>query len=222
LKVKALLIGCLLAGLTTTEVKAVAVVKEDVNNVVVFSDTDIQMEVSYGPGVHIDGYSGGALSSNYWNNDATDYLTFTITPTGSDAINLTSISFDAEINNKGPQTLKLEYSTDGWQTVTYVGNSISLSKNDPVSTTIDLPGFDNVTAPVEFRLYGTGANVSGNDRGGQLTLSGFSVIGAAQAAGSGASVEAVPEPQSLALIGVGSLLMTGYLRRARKVADPVA
>lgn len=216
MKVKALLIGSLLAALSVAEVQAKPV---DLNNVIVFEENDVTLSVSYGSGVHINGYSGGTLSSNYWNNESTDYLAFTITPTGDEAIDLTSISFDAQRDNKGPQTLTLEYSTDGWKTVTYVGSSISLSKNDPVSTTIDLSGFDNVTAPVEFRLYGTDATVSGKDQGGQLTLSEFSVNGSLSEIKTAA---AVPEPQTLALLGVGSLVMTGYLRRSRKVAATVA
>ncbi|WP_167599113.1 PEP-CTERM sorting domain-containing protein [Chlorobaculum sp. 24CR] len=216
MKVKALLIGCLLAALGATKADAALVVLSatDITN-----DQNISASnVTFGSGLKIDNASG-IYSAHHWTSatsiDSSDYISFTFDANTGYEIDLASFDFNAEIDKNGPKSLVIEYSVGG-NTFQSVGSVIPTSTTaTDYSIALNSSEFQNLTDPVEFRIYGYNA---GNP-GGKLSINDYSFTGSVSEAG---STGAVPEPQSLALIGVGSLLMTGYLRRVRRVADTVA
>jgi hypothetical protein len=216
LKVKALLIGCLLVALGATKADAALVVLSatDITN-----DQNISASnVTFGSGLKIDNASG-IYSAHHWTSatsiDSSDYISFTFDANTGYELDLTSFDFNAKIDKHGPQSLVIEYSIGG-STFQTVGSVITPSTS-ATNYSIALTGseFQNLTDPVEFRIYG----FSAGNPGSKLSINDYSVIGTVNESG---GIGAVPEPQTLALLGVGSLVMTGYLRHSRKVAATVA
>lgn len=224
MKAKALLIGCLLAGLTATEAKAMVrpvIVFDDFTNSTNTAANVTVSKITLGTGLQGDNAIGN-YSAHSWTLENVivpsnnDYITITLEANDNYEIDFDSFDFTSKIDSKGPASLAVYYSLDGESSFQQIGSVISPSTT-LTTYSIDLSGsqFQNLTDAVTFRLYGYNAS----NNGGKLSLDSYAFTGTVN---SGGTIEAVPEPKTLALLGVGSLLMAGHLRRTRKEGDAVA
>ena len=136
-------------------------------------------------------------NANSWDSaalDPTAYFTFTLTPNVSVDIDFVSFVYTGQASGTGPTSFAFRSSVD----------SFVASVGTPTATgaTISLSGasFQNVTSPIEFRLYAFGASSSG----GTFSVNDFTF-----------NATAVPEPSTSLLIGLGSAFMLWNLRRRR-------
>jgi hypothetical protein len=161
-------------------------------------------------GVNVnDTYSANGFATGGTLNTANnDYFTFTITASPGYQIDFSGFTFNGQRINSGPSSLVLRSSLDG-----YTSNidAVVTTSTSAANHTINLSAYQDITDAITFRLYGY--NATNNFGQGQYSVNSYEFDG---------TVGAVPEPQSLALVGVGSLMMVGYLRRTRKEADAVA
>lgn len=145
-----------------------------------------------------DRYNAKSWSSN--SLDTNDYFTFTIDANDGYQIDLTSFTYDSTTSGTGPASFELRSSLDSFTSA--IGSPTANG-----TTTIDLSAaeFQNLTDPVEFRLYGYSASSSA----GTFSVDSYEFDGNITATPN-------PEPQSLALIAVGASLMLWKQRRPRK------
>jgi hypothetical protein len=222
MKVKALLAGCLLTALAGADANAAVIAMNDITatptptttpyTTGMVSDPNISASgIVIGAGLNGTASVPGAYTASGWNGQATDYFSFTVDPDPGYEVSFSSIDFSAQRSNNGPTSAVIEYSLDGGNTFQPVGSALTINTSATGYSidTSELQQFQDLADPITFRLYGTGAKNSG----GTLSINNYSFNG---------TVEAVPEPQSLALIGVGSLAMFGYLRRTHNLANAVA
>ena len=161
-----------------------------------------------GQGSGISGKSGdNRYNTTGWTTaatlEATDYVTFTLDANDGYEINFDSFVYTGTASASGPTAFALRSSLDGFTS--------NIGSPTATGTTIVLTAsqFQNLTTPVEFRLYGYDA-----DGGtGTFSINDYTFNGA---------VEAVPEPNTLALFGVGSLLMLASRHRTRKSSEMAA
>ena len=128
--------------------------------------------------------------------DGSNYFTFTLDANNGYMLNLQSFVYSGTTSPNGPTAFSFRSSLDSFSanigSPTASGGVINLSSNI----------YQNLTAPVEFRLYGFSA-VNGN---GTFGVDDYSFNG---------SVSQTPEPETWLLIGIGSSLMLWNLRRMR-------
>ncbi|HHE07806.1 MAG TPA: hypothetical protein ENL01_02710 [Chlorobaculum parvum] len=143
-----------------------------------------------------DRYNAKNWSSNGLDTD--DYFTFTIDANDGYQIDFTSFTYDSTTSGTGPTSFELRSSLDSFAST--IGSPTANG-----TTTIDLSAaeFQNLTNPVEFRLYG----YSASSNAGTFSVNRYEFDG---------NITATPEPQSLALIAVGTSLMLWMQRRPRK------
>ncbi|TNJ39827.1 PEP-CTERM sorting domain-containing protein [Chlorobaculum thiosulfatiphilum] len=227
MKAKILLIGCLLATIAGTKANAAGVLAmNDITTTPTPTTTPYTTGMVSDPNIFASGISigaglsgtasvPGAYTANSWSTGAsigaTDYLSFTIDANTGYEISFSSIDFNTQRSSNGPSSAVVEYSLDGGNTFQTIGSVIIINQAATAYSfdTSGISDIQNLEDPITFRLYGYNAR----NNGGTLSINNYSFNG---------SVEAVPEPQSLMLIGVGSLLMFGYLKRARKETDAMA
>ena len=227
MKAKILLIGCLLTALAGADVRAAVIVSDDITGTNpntsnpytagMTSDYFSSLTASgIGRGTGISGVNAndtyranGFATGATLNTSNNDYYTFTITANTGYQIDFSNFTFNGQRGGFGPTSLVLRSSVDNY--ATNIGSVITTSSSG-TNYTIDLSGtdFQNVT-DITFRLYGYNAGAVG-----QYSVNNYQINGTVE------PVVAVPEPQSLSLVGVGSVLMFGFLRRTRKEADAVA
>jgi len=139
-----------------------------------------------------------------------DYFKFTLTPNATFLANLTDLFFDysgtGNMSVFNTSTFFVRSSADSF--AADVGTTVSAGQAGGASVfrrqTISLTGssFQNLTAPITFRIYvmnSVTANADGVARLDNITLNG--------------AIAPIPEPSSLAL--VGSLVVLALLRRRR-------
>ena len=133
-------------------------------------------------------------NANSWNTgtiDLTAYFTFTLTPAATYEIDFTSFVYTGQASGTGATSVAFRSSVDSFAS--------NIGTPTVSGTTISLAGasFQNITTPIEFRLYGFGASASG----GTFSVNEFTFNG-----------DVVPEPSSALLGGLGLLAL---LRRRR-------
>ncbi len=151
-----------------------------------------------------------------------EYFTFTLTPDAGYEINFENLEFQVQgdrynalilPNAVAPPRSFAVYSSVGGFTL---GNEIytftqpGTGAYGPVFHDVPLtdPAFQNVTGPIEFRVYGWGAGTSNAFNYQLFSINNFSFNG---------EVVAVPEPTSATLLlgGTGLMLWMARRRRAR-------
>ena len=139
---------------------------------------------------------------------ASTYFEFTAAPASGYSLQATDLQVGTWSSLKGPQTLTLLASTDGFATFATLG-SVTALPTTSTWTLVTLTTFSYsaaVDVPVTFRLYGSdgiGGVTSSNWRIDDLTLG---------------ITAAVPEPATWALLFVGVTLLGAQAMRRRKVA----
>jgi hypothetical protein len=136
---------------------------------------------------------GGSLAAG-------DYLTFTLTPTGTFDFSGYSLSLVTQTAGAGPQSLGIYTSVGGFavgdalQTIT-----LQRTGTPQAAVTVDLSSLGSVSGPVEIRFYGYGAT----NASGAMSINSLSVV---------------PEPATAGSVILGGLLMAGSLAHRRQRA----
>lgn len=151
-----------------------------------------------GRGVGINGTSANdRYNANSWNTSTIDldaYFNFTLTPAPGFLMSFVEFEYTGQRSPTGPDSFAFRSSLDNFTanlgTPTATGATISLS--DAV--------FQNLSTPVEFRLYGWNTTNSG----GTFSVNDFSFEG---------TISAVPEPSSLLLCSLFAMSALGLRRR---------
>ncbi|MBN1928890.1 MAG: PEP-CTERM sorting domain-containing protein [Chlorobiaceae bacterium] len=153
-----------------------------------------------GRGSGITGRSGdNRYSASSWSEgglDTSDYFTFILDANDGYQMSLTSFSYTGQRSSTGPSAFAFRSSLDSFAT--------DIGTPAATGATIDLSAssFQSLTGPVEFRLYGYSAGGST----GTFGVENYAFNG---------EVAAIPEPQTLSLLGVGALLLLLKRRRMR-------
>ena len=217
MKATAFLVGSLFTALSWTNANATVISKNDIDGSVPVDIVTYTAGKIDDPNIIASGISRGSgltassgtdrFNSKNWSTaatlEATDYVTFTLDANDGYEINFDSFVYTGQKSDSGPTAFALRSSLDGF--------TANIGSPTAAGTTIVLTAsqFQNLTTPVEFRLYGYGAG-GGT---GTFSINDYSFDG---------TVEAVPEPNTLALFGVGSLLMLASRHRTRKSSEMAA
>lgn len=177
---------------------------EGANNTVRNAASSVAANVTFstfalGGGLSDQGYGGNNSDRDRraqgWTTgsavDTNDFFGFTVTPTNGFLMNLTGITFDVfRPNDNGPASLVLRSSLDNFANdIGSVFSPVPVNAWSSVSRT--LTGFNALTSPVTFRIYGFGAR----NANGRLRIDNVSLQG---------SVQPVPTPALLpGLVGLG-------------------
>lgn len=147
-------------------------------------------------------------SASGWNSsslDLNDYFTWALAPTTGHALSLTSFVYSGQASGSGPTSLSFRSSLDSFSAGigTPVTSGATLSLSDAI--------FQDLTTPIEFRLYGWSASSSG----GTFSVNDFSFNGTVSA------LSAVPEPSTYAAIA-GLLALAAAMYRRQRQRSPAA
>jgi hypothetical protein len=142
----------------------------------------------------------GALAAN-------NYYTFSLEASANYLFSVTSIDFNFTSSSDGPQSWALFSSVDGFAAVGDALIDWGHVGYDPNTQTANLSGvagLQNISGPIEFRVYGYEASGDGGTGrfegpGGDITVDGA----------------VVPEPATLGLLGLGALALA-LRRKMRK------
>lgn len=153
-----------------------------------------------------------SFSANTW--AVGDYWQFTINASTYSSLVL---DWDQVGSNTGPRDFRLAYSTDGTTFTDFTTYSVivsgfsSGSTNTAAHHTADLSAITalNGQPTVVFRLFDNGTTAINNTgtvaAGGTDRVDNFTVTG----------VSAIPEPSVIGMIGFGTVLVIGAIRRRR-------
>ena len=146
------------------------------------------------------------LADSLANND---YFTFTVEASSGFQFSLDTLTFDVQASATGPQSWALFSSVAGFAaagdaiaTYAAVGNSTQTPDLSGIS------GLQDVTGPIEFRVYGYGASATSGTGGFEGTGVDVQIDGTVAAAGP------VPEPATMALLGLGALALAIRRRKS--------
>ena len=213
MKATAFLVGSLFTALSWTNANADVISKNDIDGTVPADIVTYTAGKIDDPNITASGISRGSgltassgtdrFNSKSWSTgaiDTNDYYTFTLDANDGYELDFDSFVYTGTASASGPTAFALRSSLDGFTS--------NIGSPTATGTTIVLTAsqFQNLTTPVEFRLYGYGAG-GGT---GTFSINDYSFDG---------TVEAVPEPNTLALFGVGSLLMLASRHRTRKSSE---
>jgi hypothetical protein len=109
---------------------------------------------------YTSGYSGSGANVQHWSIsgcDNTEYVEFSVAPTGSATITLLSLSFAYARSPQGPQQMMVRSSADGFTSDIY-STGISESYQKP---SIPLTNFSNQSDAIIFRIYACNAMHTG-------------------------------------------------------------
>lgn len=162
------------------------------------------INLTRGPGISVN--SGGTFNSRDWTEanlsaavSAGDYLQFGVTLDPGYAIDFNQFSTELDRSGTGPGTAHLLVSNDGFATYTDLGSN-SISESGALET---WNFSQTLTGTVQFRIYAFGASSGAGTMDPESTL----VL-------SGSNPYLVPEPASLALLGMGALCVVRRRRDA--------
>lgn len=130
--------------------------------------------------------------------DANDYFTFTLDAQDGYELNFSSFQYTSQSSDTGPAVFAFRSSIDSF------ASQIDLFSEYGATIDLSADPYQHLTNPVEFRLYGFLATGTS----GTYSVNDYTFHGSV--------VNAVPEPQTWALVGTGSLLIFLNLRRKRK------
>lgn len=161
------------------------------------------------------------ITAAQWSGQATDYFSFGLTVDAATTVSLDTINIRTQSSDKGPGTLGLFYSTDGFATSSEIGTSLfsqpgitPLDSSINLASIVPLQNLSNVT--VDFRIIQIGTG--GADGGASNPSGGFSI---ANFGGSSATpftisgtINAIPEVAS-PLVLMGVLAAAAIFRRRR-------
>jgi len=158
--------------------------------------------ISRGSGIN-SANANDRYNATSWNTASIDlsaYFSWHIEPTPGHLISFSSFTYTAQTSGAGPTSFAFRSSLDEFAADigTPIANGATIDLTDEV--------FQNVAAPIEFRLYGWGA-AAGN---GTFSVNDFTFTG---------FVSTVPEPNTCAAV-FGALALVGavlYRRRRKQV-----
>jgi hypothetical protein len=219
MKTKALLIGCLLAAVAVTEAHAEVLPllsKNMLDGSITSSNTvgyksgaenvsGVSSSIVLGTGLVGVTATGDYRAKNF-KIDGGNFFAITLDAATGYTFDLSNFSFTGQQFNNGPTSLSIQYSVNGGTFTDLVTGVVTDTNPKLYSYDLINSSFQDLQS-VTFRIYGLNAK----SNGGQFSINDYSLSGTA-----------VPEPQTLSLIGVGSLLMFGYMRRSRKEVDAMA
>lgn len=180
--------------------------------------------VTRGGGLSAAGATNSINSSGWHVYDSLDpvrsagYFTFGFTVDDGYRVNLDQLLITTRSSSTGPGTVVLRYSGDAFAdnlwTFTQSGTTF-------LNTTANLSHLTNLTGDLEFRLY-SASSISAN--GGTVGSAGTFRITNYQGASDGSfrftgTVEAIPEPSSLALLSVLGVGAFGFWLRRRPLGS---
>ena len=141
--------------------------------------------------------------------DVNDYFEFTVAPSSGFALNMSQLQFNVRKSGSGAGSAEVRSSLDSYGAT--VGTALTV--NSAAAGTdgiVSLTGaaFQGVSTPITFRIYGYNSqNAGGSMQLQNGTAGGLEISG---------TVIAIPEPASLALVGLTLLPGAALLRRRRK------
>jgi hypothetical protein len=106
--------------------------------------------------------------------DPGDYFSLTLTPNAGYEIDFNNLSFLAQVSATGPVNFAVRSSLDGFTTDIY--NPVipnTAVETGPYIASLVAPGFQNITAPITFRIYGWG----GTGAAGTFSINEFTFNG---------------------------------------------
>jgi hypothetical protein len=166
-----------------------------------------------GPGLTASSGSGSMNARGFTTNsaiDLDDYYSFSISPLAGHLLNITNLGFAERRSGSGIRTFEIRSSLDSFGTAN--GGIMSVPDNTGSrDQLISLSNLQNLTGPVEFRIYAYQAESSA----GTWRLKNHSSTGGLTVDGSFSSV---PEPSSAAIIGGMALLLAAVRRRRGWIA----
>jgi hypothetical protein len=216
MKAAAATIGIFFIALSWTDANANIITENDIDGSIPADIVTYTAGKIDDPNITASGISRGSgltassgtdrFNSKSWSTgtiDTSDYYTFTLDANDGYELNFTSFDYTGAASASGPKAFELRSSLDGFTT--------NIGSPTASGTTIDLTAaeFQHITDPIEFRLYGYSAT-SGS---GTFSINDYTFNG---------TVEAVPEPNTMALLGIGSLLMLASRHRTRKSSGMAA
>lgn len=151
--------------------------------------------------------SGYGIRASGWNNQATDYFTFTIAALTGKKLTINSLNLDSA-RVLGPTTLQIRSSLDNYANVlASTGVGTDALGVQYVTSNLALTGLTNLTTPITFRIFGTGTPFPNTNPNAKfLALDNVELMG---------EVKAVPTPALLpGLVGMGIVAF-----RKRKKAE---
>lgn len=140
-----------------------------------------------------------ALADSISNND---YFTFSLQASSTYGFSLSSMVFNWQASGTGPQSFALYSSVTGFTDGDELDSWASVGNSTQTATLSGVTALQNVAGPIEFRVVGYGASSTGGTGGFEGTGDDIVVNG---------TVQAIPEPATMSLLGLGALAM--ILRR---------
>ena len=167
-------------------------------------------DLARGSGLNNNKTQTDSMAAGQWNGQATDYFSFGFTVDAATSVNLVTIDIRTQSSDRGPGTLGLFYSTDGFATSSELGTSVfdqsgtnAVDSSIDLSSIVPLQNLSNVT--VDFRILQIGTVASGggaSNTSGTFSISNFGGSSATPFTING-TINAVPEvTRPIVLIGV--------------------
>lgn len=176
-------------------------------------------DITRGSGI-IANDGDNSINSRAWTTasslDANDYYQWIITPDAGYELDLTNIAWTGRRSGTGPRSFDLRFSLDGFASSSSLGIiQVGDTTNNFRTTYTGFTDIMDVTVPVTFRLFGYSAEGSaGTFRLGISNSDSPSTLPAnLQLMGDLSPVASVPEPGTLALLGLGLAGLAAARRR---------